>query len=161
MSIKVMGYGLFLCIRVYAGWRAEEWSHGHLEAVKLVGKYILSTMNLGLQFSSKPNSTLESLYTFHSLTMMLILLLLLHLHPLIAFAMQTGDLKMHPNHLPLVLGIEAPAKLKLRQPMNVLKIPKCFVTLFQIYNSWTAHLQPVYMIRFERLRGIHIIIIFA
>ncbi len=30
-------------------------SPGHTEAVKHVGKYILSTMDLGLQFSSKPN----------------------------------------------------------------------------------------------------------
>jgi hypothetical protein len=31
---------------------------------KYVGKYILSTMDLGLQFSSKPNSSLESYIHF-------------------------------------------------------------------------------------------------
>ncbi len=39
-------------------------SPGHLEAVKHVGKYILSTMDLGLQFTSKPNSSLESFIHF-------------------------------------------------------------------------------------------------
>jgi hypothetical protein len=39
-------------------------SPGHLEAVKHVGKYILSTMELGLQFTSKPNSSLESFIHF-------------------------------------------------------------------------------------------------
>lgn len=39
-------------------------SPGHIEAVKHLGKYILSTMDLGLQFSSKPNSTLESFIHF-------------------------------------------------------------------------------------------------
>jgi len=35
-------------------------SPGHLTVVKHVGRYILSTMDLGLQFSSKPNNYLES-----------------------------------------------------------------------------------------------------
>jgi hypothetical protein len=39
-------------------------SPGHLEAVKHVGKYILSTMDLGLHFMSKPNSSLESYVHF-------------------------------------------------------------------------------------------------
>jgi hypothetical protein len=39
-------------------------SPGHLDAVKHVGKYILSTMDLGLHFSSKPNSSLESYIHF-------------------------------------------------------------------------------------------------
>jgi hypothetical protein len=39
-------------------------SPGHLEAVKHVAKYILSTMDLGLQFTSKPNSSLESFIHF-------------------------------------------------------------------------------------------------
>jgi hypothetical protein len=39
-------------------------SPGHIDAVKHVGRYILSTMDLGLQFSSKPNSVLESYIRF-------------------------------------------------------------------------------------------------
>jgi hypothetical protein len=39
-------------------------SPGHIDAVKHVGKYILSTMDLGLHFSSQPNSTLESYIHF-------------------------------------------------------------------------------------------------
>jgi hypothetical protein len=39
-------------------------SLGHLEAVKHAGKYILSTMDLGLHFSSKPNSFRESYIHF-------------------------------------------------------------------------------------------------
>jgi hypothetical protein len=39
-------------------------SPGHQEAVKYVGKYILSTMDLGLHFTSKPNPTLESYIHF-------------------------------------------------------------------------------------------------
>jgi hypothetical protein len=39
-------------------------SPGHIEAVKRVGKYILPTMDLGLQFSSRPNSSLESYIHF-------------------------------------------------------------------------------------------------
>jgi hypothetical protein len=39
-------------------------SPGHIDAVKYVGKYILSTMDLGLHFSSKTNFTLESFIHF-------------------------------------------------------------------------------------------------
>jgi len=39
-------------------------SPGHIEAVKYVGRYILSTMDLGLQFSSSPNQSLESYIHF-------------------------------------------------------------------------------------------------
>jgi hypothetical protein len=35
-------------------------SPGHLETFKHVGRYILSTIDLGLQFTSKPYSSLES-----------------------------------------------------------------------------------------------------
>ncbi len=69
-------------------------SPGHLEAVKHVGKY---TMDLGLQFISKPNSSLESYVHFplsddNPLSP-------LYLPTSIVTVMQTGDLKMHPNHL--------------------------------------------------------------
>jgi len=39
-------------------------SPGHIEAVKYVGKYISSTIDLGLQFSSSPNHCLESYIHF-------------------------------------------------------------------------------------------------
>jgi hypothetical protein len=39
-------------------------SHGHLEAVKHVGRYILSTMDLGLLFTTQVNATLESFMQF-------------------------------------------------------------------------------------------------
>jgi hypothetical protein len=39
-------------------------SPGHLVTIKHAGKYILSTMNVGLQVTSKPNSTLESYIHF-------------------------------------------------------------------------------------------------
>jgi len=39
-------------------------SPGHLDAVKYVGRYILSTYDLGLHFSSRPNSSLESYLHF-------------------------------------------------------------------------------------------------
>jgi len=39
-------------------------SPGHLQAVKHVGKYILSTMDLGLLFTSKANAVLESFIHF-------------------------------------------------------------------------------------------------
>jgi hypothetical protein len=39
-------------------------SPGHLDAVKYVGHYILSTHDLGLHFSSRPNSSLESYLHF-------------------------------------------------------------------------------------------------
>jgi hypothetical protein len=44
--------------------RAWPTPTGHLAAVKHVRKYILSTMDLGLQFTSKPNSSLESYIHF-------------------------------------------------------------------------------------------------
>jgi hypothetical protein len=76
-------------------------SPGYLDAVKHVGKYILSTMDLGLQFSSKTNSTLESYIHFPlsdddptapSST-----------PSLNTFFMLIGVHKMHPNlHLPIL-----------------------------------------------------------
>jgi hypothetical protein len=39
-------------------------SPGHIEAVKYLGHYILSTMELGLQFTSSPNASLESYIHF-------------------------------------------------------------------------------------------------
>ncbi len=39
-------------------------SPGHIDAVKYIGKYLLSTMDLGLHFSSKPNFSLESFIHF-------------------------------------------------------------------------------------------------
>jgi hypothetical protein len=39
-------------------------SPGHIEAVKHLGRYIFSTMELGLQFTSSPNSSLESYIHF-------------------------------------------------------------------------------------------------
>jgi hypothetical protein len=39
-------------------------SPGHIEVVKHLGRYIFSTMELGLQFTSLPNSSLESYIHF-------------------------------------------------------------------------------------------------
>jgi hypothetical protein len=39
-------------------------SPGHIDAVKYLGRYILSTMELGLLFTSSPNSSLESYINF-------------------------------------------------------------------------------------------------
>jgi hypothetical protein len=78
-------------------------SPGHIDAVKHVGKYILSIMEMGLHFSSKPNSTLESYIHFSlsdddSLS--------LSTSPsLNSFSMQTGVLRMHPNPLPLTYDL--------------------------------------------------------
>ncbi len=66
-------------------------SPGHLEAVKHVGKYILSNMDLGLHFSPQPN-----------LKMMILQLLVTH-RPLIVFAMLIGVHRMHQNLLLLTL----------------------------------------------------------
>jgi len=129
-------------------------SPGHIEAAKYVGRYILSTMDLGLGFSTKTTSSLESIFPFRILVHMIPTLFL----PL--FAMLTGVLKMLLIHLlptfvqylfmsqsPLVvvpfygrlirrLGLVIlPEKWKLKLLMNVSKIFRCSIMFFLICSS--------------------------
>jgi hypothetical protein len=80
---------------------------GHLDAVKHYGKYILSTMGLGLQFSSKPfprwNPTCIFLYQMMTLPLYL---QLLHSTPSV---MLIGVHKM-PLNLPPPISRMSPSK---------------------------------------------------
>jgi hypothetical protein len=79
---------------------------GHIEAVKYVGKHnILSTMDLGLHFSSKSNFHLNLSHISHS--RMMILLLQLHLQVSMISVMLIGDLEK-PLILLLPISITCP-----------------------------------------------------
>jgi hypothetical protein len=150
-------------------------SPGHLEAVKHVGKYILSNMDLGLHFSPQPN-----------LKMMILQLLVTH-RPLIVFAMLIGVHRMHQNLLLLTLeryplrkhvlyaatfslwgdvrfygkliknlaSAEVPVKLRWKLLMNVSKMFRHFVIHLMIYSYWILPYQPMFtMIIADRYIGL-------
>jgi len=74
-------------------------SPGHIESIKYVGCYILSTMDLGLHFTSMPNS-------FWNPTFILLFLLMIVSHrlPSTVSPMLSGAHRMRQSHHPLTVA---------------------------------------------------------